>query len=223
MKDAVATMGNLLPEDAAGRDAVHVAVFSAVSSVKLFPGQDVGAVSDGEGRDVAVAPLGAPLIGIVDPFLKVPAMPGERFWVYLYPRTITALAHRWSHPAFEGAETTYAPPTAKLESEKWLRDFCDGSDCPSYESVMGKIIDGGSSWDDDYLHFDGHDAHGEIPDEFWKHVEIVLGHRPARTPKYFSCSCLHDPPRRLPRRVRPAPRRRGVFVACVVLMLAVLW
>lgn len=58
MKDAVATMGALLPEDAAGRDAVHVAVFSARAPVKLFPGQDVGLVDAEavEHGDMVVSP-----------------------------------------------------------------------------------------------------------------------------------------------------------------------
>lgn len=195
MKDAVATMGTLLPDDTSGRDAVHVAVFSAISGARLFPGQDVGAVSDGDGRDTAVAPDGVPMIGIVDPFLRAPVPPGERFWVYLYPRTITALAHRWSHPAFEKTELVYVAPAMKLTSEQWLRHFCDTSDCPSYEEVLGvasQVANGrpGSDFDDEYLHFNGSDAHGEIPPEFWTHVAAVLG-RPVKGPKakHFSCSC----------------------------------
>ena len=36
------------------------------------------------------------------------------------------------------------------------------------------------------------DAHGDIPEEFWGHVENVLGRKiPARRrAKYFTCSCL---------------------------------
>jgi hypothetical protein len=48
----------------------------------------------------------------------------------------------------------------------------------------------GDGWSpDEYLHFDGEDAHGEIPDEFWTHLEVVTGERPPYRPKYFSCSC----------------------------------
>lgn len=196
-KDAVATMGGLLPEDAWGRDAVHVAVFSAFSADKLFPGQDIAVVNEEGGKDVRVSANGA-YIGIVDPFLKSAVPPGERFWVYLYPRTITALSHRWSHPAFEATNTVYAVPAAKIDSEVWLRRFCQESDCPSYEEVMGKAasyVDGasGGSWgDDEYLHFNDTDAHGEIPPEFWEHVQVVLGRKISdgrQRPTYFSCSC----------------------------------
>lgn len=192
MKDAVATMGNTLPDDAGGRDAVHVAVFSAIAKHALFPAQPVSIVTHGE-RDVEVSRDGDH-VGIVDPFLATAANIGERVWIYLYPRTITGLSHKWSHPAFDGAGTTYAPPSAKLASEEWLRDFIATADCPGYETVMAAaadVADGDNkSWNSEYLHFDGLDAHGEIPNEFWDHVAVVLG-RPIRGPRpnYFSCSC----------------------------------
>lgn len=193
MKDAVATMGGVLPEDAGGRDAVHVAVFSAYSNTRLFAGQDVSLVETG-GRDEKVAPGGEP-IGIVDPFLRHSVEPGNRVWIYLYPRTITALSHRWSHPAWEGlAGSSYAPPSAKLASEKWLREFVRRTDCPSYEEVMGLAAKRADRSDDDpdeeYLLVRGSDAHGEIPPEFWDHAEVVLG-RPIKgeRAKFFSCSC----------------------------------
>lgn len=192
MKDAVATMGGLLPDDTHGRDAVHVAVFSARSAVTLYPGQRVAIVSHGE-KDSEVGPTGE-VCAMVDPFLDHAVMPGERFWAYLFPRTITALAHRWSHPAFEQSAAVYVPPSSKLESEKWLRDFCATADCPSYEAVVAEaanFIDGhGKQFDDEYLHFDGRDAHGEIPPEFWTHMEMILGRKgPETKPTYFSCSC----------------------------------
>jgi hypothetical protein len=195
MKDAVATMGNLLPDDSGGRDAVHVAVFSARSPVRVFPGQHVGLVDNEpvEHGDTVVSPL-APLIGIVDPFLAEQATPGERFWVYLYPRTITALSHRWGHPAFGEAATAYASPSATIASEKWLREFCEYSGGPSYDMAINAAsqrADGDVGYGDEiYLHIDGDDASGEIPPEFWDHIAVVLG-RPIKGPKatYFSCSC----------------------------------
>lgn len=191
MKDAVSTMGLILPDDTHGRDAVHVAVVSARASENLSPGQDVGFTGDGESVGIA-----ATHIGIVDPFIKGSIHEGQRFWLYLYPRTITGLRHIWTHPAFpdDGGGTVYAPPASKLASEKWLRDFTSRSDCPSYEVVLGavaNIADGNApfNYDADYLHFEGVDAHGEIPDEFWHHAEVVLG-RPIKVkPKHFSCVC----------------------------------
>ena len=75
------------------------------------------------------------------------------------------------------------------QSEKWLRAFCARSDCPSYERVLAEAADPSDLWDDEYLHFNGRGAHGEIPPEFWQHVEVVLGRSVENKPKYFSCSC----------------------------------
>lgn len=191
MKDAVATMGNVLPDDAGGRDAVHVAVFSATAAERLFPGQDIAVAQRGE-LDAVVSSKGEH-IAIVDPFLRGSVEPGVRFWAYLYPRTITALSHRWGHPAFEDTATVYAPPASKLASEQWLRDFVARADCPSYEQVLGLAAEVADdpSFDEDHLLVLGSDAHGEIPPEFWSHVEAVLG-RPIQgksRPAYFSCSC----------------------------------
>ena len=203
-KDAIATMGAILPDDVSGRDAVHVAVISAVAGEELLAATDVGIASttqDGEGEPVARTDA-AKLIGIVDPFLCGTVRAGQRFWLFVYPRTITGLKHVWTHPDV-ASQLSAAPvkPTAddvaakKAASEKWLRDFCEKSDCPGFISVMGiaeYIADGGSgdSWDGEYMHFDGLDAHGPIPPEFWDHVEIWLGRKvQGKKATGFSCSC----------------------------------
>lgn len=189
-KDAVATMGDFLPEETSGRDAVHVAVFSAVSAVRLHPGQDVGIIHQSD-KDIEVSPAGSP-VAIVDPFLKSAVQPGQRFWAYLYPRTITALSHRWSHPALEDAATVYSPPTAKLESELWLTKFCAEYNDRGYSfdmmTKLEEIFDG--QYDEEYLTVYGTDASGAIPSEVWHHASVVFGKPiPAQHPTYFSCSC----------------------------------
>ena len=187
-KDAVATMGGLLPEDAGGRDAVHVAVFSAVSDEKLMPGQDIGIIHQGE-LDTAVSSK-ATKVAIVDPFLARAILPGERFWAYLYPRTITSLSHRWGHPAFEDRATTYTNPASKLAAEQWIKDYINHiSNGPSYEVLLQTAAGYINSNDsDEYLRFE-EDASGEITPEFWEKIETVLGKKSKHRPEYFSCGC----------------------------------
>lgn len=207
-KDAVATMGAVLPDDAGGRDAVHVAVFSAFSKQALKPGQHINIMEHAE-RDVEVtlAHLADDAVAIVDPFLEKHVVPGERFWAYLYPRTITSLSHKWGHPAFEAVDSAgYVPPSVKLQSEAWLKDWAAQAGGPEYSELINTAIllantkgessplsisddYAHSSWDDEYWHFSGMDAHGEIPPEFWGHLENVTGLKFGKRPGYFSCSC----------------------------------
>lgn len=180
--DALHTLGTII-DDQQKRDAIHLAVIPMQAAQRLFPGQDIG-TADG------MASTSASPLGIVDPFLKVPVQQGEWFWMVIYPRTITSLRHVWSHPALPDEPQ---PVSSRAASEAWLRDFVARSDCPTYESVIGKAVEHingiGGGWDDDYLHFNGSDAHGEIPDEFWSHIEAVTGLKATRRATYFSCSC----------------------------------
>jgi hypothetical protein len=191
--DALETLGTII-DDKQKRDAIHLAVVPVIAGEHMDPGRDIS-VEDG------VAWLDydrKSSIGIVDPFLRRRVLKGEHFWCVIYPRTIQSLRHVWSHPAFPDEPVVGAPAAAldvpvwtKEKSERWLREFVASADCPRYETVIGAIADGGytSRWDDEYLHFDGNDAHGEIPPEFWDHVEVVLGRKIEQRPTYFSCSC----------------------------------
>jgi hypothetical protein len=87
-------LGNL-PDDDARRDAVHIAVAPVVAGSRLQPGRRVGLASDGRAYSVQVEQ-----IGVVDPFLTEPVEAGQRFWLFLYPNTVTSLRHVWTHPAF---------------------------------------------------------------------------------------------------------------------------
>jgi len=188
--DALATLGTII-DDTQKRDAIHLAVSPTVAGERLEPGEHVF-IRDGKAYGSTGATNAPPLLGIVDPFLTEKVNTGQRFWLVIYPRVITSLRHVWAHPAFpDEAGTGAMPAPDRAASEAWLQDFCAKSDCPDYYTVLAAATNGRSSWDADYLHFDGRDAHGEIPPEFWDHVEIVTGQKidgSARA-KYFSCSC----------------------------------
>lgn len=196
MSDTQTSLGKLIESDAQ-RDAIHIAVAPVVAIERMIPGQHIGFVDDG---GVNVSTRSTRPLGVVDPFLKNMVEAGERFWMFLYPNTITSLRHNWTHPAFSEAPAVAGiARSTKEASEEWLRNFVQGADCPEYETVIAAAVDDYHSGDGDdyiysrndgeYLHFGGRDAHGEIPPEFWTHVENVTGRKISKRPAYFSCSC----------------------------------
>jgi hypothetical protein len=183
------TLGALL-DDTACRDAIHIALAPVVAGHILQPGEHVGWM-DNSRSTVGRVPT---TFGIVDPFLRAPVMPGQRFYLCLYQQTITGLRHVWTHPEFADVPASApAPKPGKEASEAWLRHFIANADCPGYERVIAAALEddrdsGDHKWDD-YLHFDGSDAQGEIPPEFWDHVEVVTGQKITNRPGRFSCGC----------------------------------
>ncbi len=197
-RDAVATMGTILPDDAGGRDAVHVAVVSAVSDVALRPGQDIG-VEHVEGqRDVRAHAVSSTREGVgkVDPYLTANVKPGQRFWLYLYPRSITGLNHNWSHPAFPDAKPgeLYVNPGSKLASEQWIKQYAEGLDVTS-----NNLMEAADDWVKAGDYFYGPERHGyhghlegvSTNPEFWDHYERVRGIKvdQDRRENFFTCSC----------------------------------
>ncbi len=96
-KDTLDTVGTLL-EGGEGRDAVHIAMFSALAAEELRPGERVRFANKGTHR--VVTPTLANPIGIADPFLMEMVPKGGHCWIFLFPRQITGLRHVWTHPAF---------------------------------------------------------------------------------------------------------------------------
>lgn len=160
----------------AERDAIHVAVAPMVAAERLSPGQHVGIVN-GEASGKA-----AQLLGIVDPFLPGPAFKGERFWMFLYPNTITSLRHDWTHPAFS------ASPSEPSLSVRYLQGVARQCDM-DYENFMSMV--------NGYVNHNGglysNTSSGVDADEdFWEHYEAVTGQKVDKRLKgevYFSCSC----------------------------------
>lgn len=90
-------LGSLIETGERRRDAVHVAIAPVTAATELAPGQHVGFVRDGDTDTVGESDTP---VGVVDPFLTDRVQPGQRFWLCLYPNTITGLRHIWTHPAF---------------------------------------------------------------------------------------------------------------------------
>lgn len=94
-------IGKLIPGGERRRDAIHVAVAPVTAVERLEPGQHIGLLQANDTELVSAE--AEELIGIVDPFLPEAVESGERFWMFLYPFTVSGMRHAWRHPAFEHA------------------------------------------------------------------------------------------------------------------------
>lgn len=90
-------VGELSPKMENIRDAIHVPVAQVEAVGILAPGQRIRFYMPGSRRVIA-AKANEASVGVVDCFLSQPVKEGEIFWMFLYPNTISALHHRWTHP-----------------------------------------------------------------------------------------------------------------------------
>lgn len=190
-------LGRLI-EGEAHRDAIHMAVAPVIADEVLSPGQHIGFADGYSGADrQRVNGLSTP-IGIVDPFLKQNVIQGQRFYMLLFPQTITSLRHDWSHPAF--AEKNID----KAAAQKWMDGFA-----AKHYSYCGQWYHGtGRNYTADelveyakefLLTGDKHVQQGSeslrddtIPSEFWPNFEAITGMRVAdyhRDQVPFCCTC----------------------------------
>lgn len=190
--DKVPKLGNLITEEQ-HRDAVHIAVAPVTAGMEMYPGEHVGFADTGDAYTVVTN--AKKLIGIVDPFLSEKCVyPGERFYMFLYPNTITSLRHDWTHPAFQkedelaSMEPTFYKLKGAVEEEKWISDFAEGIGS-DYDEIMeaaeaylktGEYLSRGGT-------FEGY----SIPDEFWDKYEIIKRKRVEENDRgtFLSCSC----------------------------------
>jgi hypothetical protein len=177
---SIPQFGKLIDGEAQ-RDAIHVATAPVVAAEQLSPGDHVGFVKPG---DTSLVGASAEAIGIVDPFLRRSVRAGQRFWLFLYPNTVTSLQHQWTHPAF--------PTETRSASEQWLRDFAESPDIDlTYHALMAGAADFL-----EYGHYlcDGGKWEGvSVPEEFWDHYTNVTGKKLEEAGRlghsFFTCSC----------------------------------
>lgn len=81
MSQEATKLGALITDPHAGRDAVHVAIIPLIATRRMMPGEHLKS-------------------GVVDPFLTAPVEPGQRYYLCLYPNTVTSLRHVWTAPTF---------------------------------------------------------------------------------------------------------------------------
>ncbi len=194
-------MGKLIDEKAP-RDAVHFAIAPVVAGEKLWPGQHIGLDIDGNVTTSATSK-----IGIVDPFLLDAVQKGQRFYMMLYPDTITDLRHHWTHPAFDDqppavADNVVAPAKAtpkkrkptKVSSKKWLREFAErcGFTYGRFMEAVNQLLAGNGP---EILGYDTPSELWEEKDEMWVHLrnleelEIPDDIEDLDWPIPYSCSC----------------------------------
>lgn len=168
------------------RDAIHIAVAPVIATQILAPGDHIGFLS-GSTEEVAGTAKTINPIGIVDPFMKTYVQVGERFWMFLYPQTITSLRHDWTHPAFEAAAKVDDPVA---QSRKWIESFAADLD-----QTYNRLMEAADRWvdDDDYT-YDNSETYKNVDYAkwpiFWSHYEIVTGRKVKdRESAFFTCSC----------------------------------
>lgn len=194
MSDTGKLIGKII-EGPAEKDAIHVAVAPVHAAFELYPGQHIGINTDGNAIPAELREG----IGIADPFLKTKILPGDRFWLFLYPGSITSLRHQWSHPAFdEATEPAVAPQESSLishadhvfKSNKWIEDEAEHLDI-----TVNQLMSSAQQWlfDEHYTvqHDSEHWRDSFRSKEFWHHYEVVTGTVVPEEKKhsFFCCTC----------------------------------
>lgn len=164
------------------RDAIHIAIAPCIASEKLYRGDHVGLDSLGMAvsTDGNISTDPKP-IGIVDPYLTGSVVKGQKFWLFLYPKTIKGLRHHWSHPSFPDADKEKAQ--LKTDSHYWIEDFAK-----EHGYTMDAVMEGAERYLKDGTCMDDNHSGFTVPDAFWGHFEAVTGKKLGnREPHFFTC------------------------------------
>lgn len=189
--DTIKLVGTIL-EGEHRRDAIHVAMAPMVAGGEIYRAAFVGLNS--EGKAIMVPPPVA--LGISDPFMREIIEPGQQFFVWLRPGTITDLRHHWTHPEFPEPVTPVIDPfTSNPDSVVWLKDYAEGLG-ETYEDMMS----GAAHWLRDQTFWLGGPPEATrgsnlegvyTSDRFWSHYQLATGVLVSmdRQDNFFTCVC----------------------------------
>lgn len=176
-------LGKLVYSKGQQRDAVHVAIVSVIAGEDLQPGQHVGIVSNADEIIVASSRITS---GIVDPYLRCKVETGQRFWLLLYPNTVTGLRHVWTHPDFKDSHTDDAVEYSK----EWMREFAEEyrSD---YETLLGLGYQAiNETWVDCGDNESLSSRLNRNNRDFFRHWSVITGEpSPEDDHQIFTCGC----------------------------------
>ena len=178
-------VGRLI-EAGQGRDAIHIAVAPVIAVERLSPGQPIGFVKEGDTENVGANCVH---LGIVDPFLKAPVFLGDRFFMFLFPNTITSLRHEWVHPAF-GEDSRVTP---EYDSNAFIAAIAKQCGV-TYDRLIAIATNFALSGDYTY---DNSETYKDVDwakwPEFWKHFERLVPEVKVEDSDKescpFTCSC----------------------------------
>lgn len=168
-----------------GRDAIHIAIAPVSADEVVYPAQRVGLVA---GTTDKVSPLSEPHIGIVDPYLRHAVVPGQRFWLCLFPQTVTSLRHEWTHPAFAPQAINDSVNTKIVESKIWLTNFA-----LRYHADYDSMVDAAANGYELCFGTDIEYSDFAEDSEFWTHIQNVTGkilsYEQRSNNNRFRCAC----------------------------------
>lgn len=182
--DKIPKLGQLIVDEQA-RDAVHIAIAPVTAGEQLNPGDRIGFIGDAytvgiEGKH----------IGIVDPYLTNKVAKGDKFYMFLFPNTITSLKHDWTHPDFQKEDDLFemTPTIEKLttsENKKWIEEFARTLGV-TYDDLMDAAANYRAYGD--YFVRGGDFEGAYISEEFWDNYDIITKETGDRG-SFLSCSC----------------------------------
>jgi len=189
--DKVPKLGRVIEGDEP-RDAVHIAVAPVIAAESLKPGTRIGFVD--ADQSYTVSKKAKLHVGIVDPFLINQVEKGDKFYMFLFPNTITSLHHMWSHPAFEQedkfakSERTFLKLQGTVEEERRVAEMADQLGT-TYDELMD-AADRYVEWGEYFVK--GGEFEGvSLPDAFWADYEAIrhVTVKDADKHSFLSCSC----------------------------------
>lgn len=196
-------LGQLATPDAC-RDAIHLAIAPVIAAERLKPGESVTILQTASLKMALItveACAPGEGVGIVDPFLKRGVKANERFYVLLYPNTITSLRHEWTHSAFETAPAVVAAQPLHANEEYSFSSDMDRATARANIQALADdvdltydaLIEAAKAFLDtgEYLCEGSQYMNAELPDSFWPDFELVTGRKVPGDKRwsFFSCSC----------------------------------